>query len=195
MPGLKDFMKKAKELAEKGVSMVKEAMTFEQLMKDFDEVVANTLSTILAEHGYRGMGQEEVGDYYVVKFAIDDFEKVKHIVDRDIRRRYSPKDREKILDIYPDYLEFRINYTRKHAAASSFLTPVSVEDVKVSSRLFYFVERKGGFLSKVKKDRHDVNLGGFSFKSSDFVKYDVKEIDYDKLKEYLESKLKTFGII
>ncbi len=195
MPGFKDIMKKAKELAEKGVSMMKEAAAFEQLLKDFDEVVANTITSVMSEKGYRAIGQEEVGDYYQVKFALDDPDKIKHILDRDVRRRYSPKDREKILEVYPDYVEFRISYTRKGTPAGSLLRPVTREDVHVSSNLVYYVERKGGFFSKVKRDKHELRLGSFSFKSSDFVKYDVKEIDYDKLKEYIESKLKGFGII
>ena len=195
MPGFKDIMKKAKELAEKGASMVKEAMAFEQLMRDFDEVVANTIVEIMQNNGYRGMGQSESGDFYMVNMAVDDYDKVKHIVDRDIRRRYSPKDREKIIEVYPDMLQVRIRYQRKRAPTSSILTPVNREDTFINAILYYFVERKGGFLSKVKKDRHELKLGGFSFKSSDFVDYNRKEIDYDKLREYLESKMKAFGLI
>ncbi len=195
MPGFKDLMKKAKEMAEKGVSMVKEAMAFEQLLKDFDEVVANTIVEVLQGQGYRSMGQEEQGGYYVVRLAIDDFDKVKHVVDRDLLRRYSPKDREKILNVIPDMLVVRVRYARRGASTSTLLSPTNVEDVTVEADLSYFVERKGGFFSKVKRDQHRIRLGQFSFKSSDFVDYEKKEIDREKLRGYLESKLRGFGLI
>jgi len=195
MPGFKDFVKKAKEAAEKGLSMVKEAMEFEALLKDFDEVVGNIVVDILQEHGYSGIGQEEEGDYYVVKLAINDPEKVKHIIDRDMMRRYSPKEREKILNVIPDMVRIGILYKRKNMPRTSLLTPSDVEDVTMFVDLTYFVERKGGFFTKVKRDERRIRLGSFSFKSSDFVDYQAKEIDRAKLREYLEKKLKGFGVI
>ncbi len=195
MPGFKDIMKKAKELAEKGAAMVKEAMEFEALLKDFDEVVANAIVEILSGSGYRGIGQEEIGDKYVVRLAVDDFDKVKPHIDRDIMRRYSPKDREKIINIIPDTLIVSVLYRRKGATGARLLTPVNVEDVTVDIDLTYFIERKGGFLSRVKREQRQLQLGQFSFKSSDFINYEEKIVDNERLKEYLQSKLKGFGII
>jgi len=195
MPGFKDFVKKAKEAAEKGISMVKEAIEFEALLKDFDEVVGNIITDIMQEHGYAGAGQHEEDDTFIVKLAVNDPEKVKHIIDRDIMKRYSPKDREKILNVIPDLVIVGVHYNRKHMPKSSLLSPTATEDVTVTVDLSYFVERKGGFFSKVKRDTHKVRLGRFSFKSSDFINYETKEIDREKLREYLENKLRGFGLI
>ncbi len=196
MPGFKDFLKKAKELAEKGVEMVKEQMALEALLKDFDEIVANNIVEVLTGTGlYSGVGQEEIGDKYVVKLAINKDDKVKPHIDRDILRRYSPKDREKIINVIPDMLVISVYYARKGAPSSTLLTPVNREDVTVDIDLTYFVEKKGGFLSKVKRDQRKIQLGRFSFKSSDFIDYDAKTINKEKLTEYLESKLKGFGLV
>ncbi len=196
MPGFKDFLKKAKELAEKGVEMVKEQMALEALMRDFDEIVANNIVEILTKTGlYSGVGQEEVGDKYVVKLAINKDDKVKPHIDRDILRKYSPKDREKIINVVPDMLTVSVVFTRKGSPSSKILAPVTSDDVTVDIDLSYFVEKKGGFLSKVKRDQRKIQLGRFSFKSTDFIDYDAKTIDKEKLTEYLESKFKGFGLI
>ena len=194
MPAFKDFLKKAKEVAEKGIEMVSEAMEFERLLKDFDEVVASTIAEILQEHGYRGLGQEESDSVYVLKMAIDDMDRVKPLVERDMLRRYSPRDREKIVQVIPDIVEFRVSYTRRGQQVAVLMSPSHVEDVSVEAILRYYVEKKG-FLGRVSRDDHEVRLGRFSFKSSDYVNYETKEINREKLREYLESKLKAFGLI
>jgi hypothetical protein len=195
LPGFKDFMKKAKELAEKGVALAREAIEFEQLLRDFDEVVANTVVDVLSQHGYRPAGQKEEGDYYRVTLAIEDPSKVEHIIERDIIRRYKPKDREKIVNKFPDIVEIRIYYTKKVARpVLPGLSMSSDEDVAVHARLKYIIEREGGFFSRVKREERELDLGGFSFASADFVDTEKKEIDRDKLKDYLESKLRGLGL-
>lgn len=156
--------------------MVKEQMALEALLKDFDEIVANNIVEVLTGTGlYSGVGQEEIGDKYVVKLAINKDDKVKPHIDRDILRKYSPKDREKIINVIPDMLVISVYYARKGASSSTLLTPVNREDVTVDIDLTYFVEKKGGFLSKVKRDQRKIQLGRFSFKSSDFIDYDAKQ--------------------
>ncbi len=195
MVPFKDFLKKAKDVAEKGLSTVKEAMAYEALLRDFDEKVANTIAAILQESGYRVIGQREEGDYYKLVVAVDDLEKVKPIVDRALVRKYSPKDREKILEVIPDTLEFRVFFARKMQAPSTLFPSSQPDDVHVKALLRFFVERKGGFLSKVKRDEIVWDLGSFSFRSSDFVKEGEVAIDEERLKQYLTEKLKAFGII
>ncbi|MCE4625333.1 MAG: hypothetical protein F7C35_05660 [Desulfurococcales archaeon] len=194
MVKFKDIMKKAKEMAEKAVDAVKMQWEFERLLSDFDEYVANTIADILQNNGYRGMGQGEAGDSYRITMAIEDEEKVKHIIERDIMRHYSPKDREKILSKIPDRVEIYVTYTRK-GTRSPILTTTGPEDVKVSAKLYYFVERKGGFFSKVKRDERQVSLGGFTFRSSQFINAQERDIDADRLRQYLEQKLKGLGLI
>lgn len=195
MVKFKDIMKKAKEMAEKGMELVKSAMEFERLLSDFDDVVARIILDIAQENGYRGMGSGELGGRSYVDLAIEDESKVKHIIDRSILRRYSPKDREKILNVIPDKVRIVVDYRRKGETGPSILRASDYEDVSVSATLYYFVERKGGFFSKVKRDTVEEKLGGFSFKSSDFVDYNEKRILEDKLREYLEKRLRGLGLI
>ncbi len=194
MVKFKDLVKKAADVAGKALDTIKEELEFEKMLSDFDEYVANTIAEILSENGYRGMGQGESGDYYVVNMAVMDQEKVQHIIDREIMRVYSPKDREKIINILPDKLTVTIRYTGK-GKKPVLLTVSKKEDVSINIKLSYIVERKGGFFSKVKRDIRTVNLGGFSFASMDYIDYDNKTISTDKLKEYLSKKLSNMGLI
>ncbi len=195
MVRFKDIIDKAKEAAKKGIEMVSASMEFEKLLSDFDEYVANTLISVLSGKGFRGMRQEEKDNFYIVEMAVEDESKVKHIIDRDIMRNYSPKDREKILQIIPDKLVFQVRYMRKKQPAPTLFQPVKKDDVEVGAWLYYFVERKGGLFSKVKRDTRKVYLGSFGFKSSDFVNYDERSIDTSKLESYLENKLRGLGIL
>ncbi len=194
MVKFKDLVKKAADVAGKALDTIKEELEFEKMLSDFDEFVANTITDILSENGYRGMGQGESGDYYVVNMAVMDQEKVKHIIDREIMRVYSPKDREKIINVIPDKLTIMIRYTGK-GKKPVLLTVSRKEDVSVNIKLSYIVERKGGFFSRVKRDIRTVSLGGFSFSSMDYVDYDNKTLATDKLKEYLSKKLSGMGLI
>ena len=195
MVKFKDFLDKAKEAAKKGLELAKTQMEFQKLLSDFDEIVGSVVSDILQSNGYRGMRQYEEGGYYVVELAVEDEGKVKHIMDRDIMRHYSPKDREKILNVFPDRVRISVRYSRKGQAGASILSPAGYEDVTVSATLYYFVERKGGLFSKVKRDTRTINLGSFSFKSSDYIDYDNRQINRQKLREYLEQKLRGYGLI
>jgi len=190
----KDFMKKVKEAAEKGLEMAKEAIAIEALMRDFDEKVASMIARILVDKGYRVIGQREVGDYYELRVAVDDLEKVKPIIDRDMMKRYSPKDREKIIQVIPDVLEIRVYYASKMKAPQTIFPSSAPDDTRVEAYLTYYVERRGGFFSKVKRDEHRIHLGSFSFRSSDFVDADEHRIDEEKLRSYLEEKLRIFGL-
>jgi len=189
----KDFVKKARDLAEKGLSTVKEAMALEALLRDFDERVANTIAAILVDRGYRVIGQREAGDYYELVVAVDDYERVKPIIERDMMKRYSPRDREKILDVKPDTIVFKVHYDRELKSPKTLLPSSAPDDVRVSATLYYYVERKG-FLS-VKRERREVPLGTFSFRSSDYVDAERHVVDGERLRSYLEQKLRIFGIV
>lgn len=197
MPGFKDVLKKAKEAAEKGLAMVQQAAAIQRLLSDFDEVVGTLISNILSEHGYQPMGAYEKDDYYYVKLGVPSEEKVKHHIDRDILRHYSPKDREKIRNIIADQIIFRVHYKGKGST-----TPIgvqmgtAVEDVDVEATLKYYVEREGGLFSRgLKRDEHEVVIGRFSLASSKFVDTEAVEIKEDELRNYLEVKLKNLGLI
>ncbi len=191
MPGFKDFLKKAGEMAKKGLEMIQEQMASEQMIRDFDEYVANQLVEVMSSRGYRPLRQYEQDNYYIVEFGADDLDKVKHHIERYIMRKYSPKDREKILQVIPDSVVFHINFTRKTANTTQLLLRPNTEDTILSARLKAFIERKGGFFSKVKRDNIVIDLGRISFKSSDFINYDEKVIDNEKLRNYLKSKIKA----
>ena len=194
MPKFGDFLKKAKEIAEKGAELVKESMAFEYLLKDFDEVVANVIAEVLQGRGYRVIGQREEGDAYVLRVAVEDEERVKPIIERDMRRRYSPREMEKVIRVIPDMVLFRVYYA-KGPRAPKVVIGAPGDDTRVEADLVYFVERKGGFLSKVKRDERRISLGSFSFLSTDYVDAEEKRIDKEKLKEYLEGKLRAFGLL
>lgn len=197
MPGFKDFMKKAKEIAEKGVNLAREAVAMERLVKDFDEVTGNLIVEILSENGYRPMGQSERGDYFKARLSIEDESKVKHIIEKDILRHYKPKDREKIINKIPDYVEVAV-YRRERGGQPVFLGVrfgSEEEDMAVSLKLRYIVEREGGFFSRVKRDEREVSLGGFTFSSADFIDPEKVAIKRDELRSYLESKLRGLGVI
>ena len=194
MVKFKDIIDKAKEVASKGIELAKSQLEFEKMLADFDEKVGTVVSGVLQGHGYRGLRQAEEGDHYIVELAVEDESRVKHIIERDILRRYGPKDREKIVNIIPDKIRVEITYTRRRSPAPTLLQPVTTEDVHVRLYLYYFVEKKG-FLSRVKREEHRISLGGFSFRSSDFIDYDAKTIDEEKLRAYLEDKLKGVGLI
>ncbi len=195
MVKFKDIVKKAREVAEKGIEIVKTSMEFERLLSDFDEVAGQAIIDALQGKGYRGMGIREEGGVTVVELAVEDESRVKHIIDRSIMRHYSPKDREKIIQVIPDRVRFRVEYTRKGQPGSSLLRASSAEDVRVSAELYYFVERRGGLFSKVKRDERRELLGGFSFRSSDFVDYENKAIDREKLRGYMEERLRGLGLL
>ena len=194
MPKFGDFLKKAKEIAEKGAELVRESMAFEYLLKDFDEVVANTIAEVVQGHGYRVIGQREEGDAYVLRVAVEDEGRVKPIIERDMRRHYSPRDMEKVLRVMPDTVVFRVYYA-KGVRAPKVVIGAPGDDTRVEAELYYFVERRGGFLSKVKRDERRVPLGAFSFLSTDFIDAEEKRIDREKLREYLEGKLRGFGLL
>lgn len=107
-------------------------------------------------------------------------------------RRYSPKDRQKILNVIPDRVLLYVTFTRKHQPAVTLLRVPEREDVTVYAELTYFVERKG-FLGP-KRDERRVRLGQFSFRSSDFVDYEARTIDTEALRAYLEKRLKGLGL-
>ncbi len=192
MPGFKDILKKAAEAAQKGLAKIQEAAEFERLMSDFDEVVASVATDILTEKGYRPIGQREVERRYLVELAIENGDLVKPVIDRDMLRKYSPKDRQKILNVIPDRVLLYVTFTRKHQPAATLLRVPEGEDVTVYAELTYFVEKKGFFGPK--REEKKIRLGQFSFRSSDFVDYEAKTINTEALKAYLEKKLKGLGL-
>lgn len=196
MPGFKDFLKKAKEAAEKGLAMVQQAAAIQRLLADFDEKVATIISNIMAGNGYQPLGVYEEGGYYHVKLGVPSEEKVKHHIERDIMRRYSPRDREKIKNIIPDQVVIRIVYEARGKSPAEIHLGGEREDTHVEARLKYFVEREGGLFSRgLKRDEREVFIGKFSLPSMRFVDTEAVELKDEELKAYLEEKLKSLGLI
>ncbi len=197
MPGFKDILKKAKEAAEKGLAMVQQAAAIQRLLADFDEKLGTLISDILSSHGYQPLGVYEEGGYYHVKLGITSEEKVKHHIDRDLMRRYKPKDREKIKNIIPDQVIVKIIYEhRGKSPAEIHLGGAEKEDTHIEVRLKYFVEREGGLFSRgLKREEHELLLGKFSLPSMKFVDTEAVEIKEDELREYIENRLKNLGLI
>jgi len=192
LPGFKDILKKAAEAAQKGIAKIQEAAEFERLISDFDEVVASVATDILSEKGYRPIGQREVDNRYLVELAIENPDLVKPIIDRDMLRKYSPKDRQKILNVIPDRVLLYVYFSRKHQPTTILLRVPESEDVTVYAEMTYFVEKKGFFGPK--REERKLRLGQFSFRSSDFVDYEAKTINTEALKEYLGKRLKGLGL-
>jgi len=196
VPGFKDFLKKAKEAAEKGLAMVQQAAAISRLLADFDEKVASIISSIMSSHGYQPLGVYEEGGYYHVKLGVTSEEKVKHHIDRDIMRHYKPKDREKIKNIIPDHVLVKVVYESKGKSPAEIHLGGEREDTHVEARLKYFVEREGGLFSRgLKREEREVLIGKFSLPSLRFVDQEAVQIKEEELKEYLEEKLKNLGLI
>ncbi len=201
MPGFKDVLKKAKEAAEKGLKYMQESSEFQRMVSDFDEFVGSIIADILQKYGYRSIAMRESGEYYQARLTHDDVNILKHIIDRDIMKAFSYKDREKIKNVMIDEIIVNIAYKGKKTSALELalekkLGSTLKEDVTINVILKYFVEKEGGFIFKgIKRVDRRINLGGFSFPSKKFIDYENKQILIDELQQYLEEKLRNLGLI
>ncbi len=204
MPGFKDILKKTKEAAAKGLKYMAEAAEFQKMVSDFDELVGSIIVDILQNYGYRSMSMKESGDYFQVRLTTDDIEPLKHIIDRDVMRHFSYKDRQKIKNVMVDEIIVNILYRSKRRQQATLATLVEAamgagklqEDVQITAKLKYFVEKEGGLIFKgIKRVDRTVDLGSFSFPSKKYIDYENKQVLLDELRQYLEEKLKAIGLI
>ncbi len=104
--------------------------------------------------------------------------KVKHIVDKDILKDFSPRKMEKIEKVIPTDIKFEIEHEGLH--------------LKIKGKLYYCVIMKG-FLSK-KKEKESASLGTLTLHPSELIDKGTKEIKRDLLRQKLEQYISNLGL-